>query len=337
MRATCATSNSDRYVCSSRWNEPIPTLMITRRVPILLALIALPCVLPAQRQPGHPIGKVVDHRQPDSPRARQRRRRARASVRSRPSNAAIHARRRRLSRRECRRWCGTPTSGPRSPAARRRSKNFTFPFSGKEVGHAQRRDGIDHLRRDAKRSGRRPRRRRSCRQSHRRRRIGARADSRWSAMPSLQTVGRTFINMIPGIAAFDQVAGSASVQRYVKELADRAVVTWTLSEPSGGIQAFTWVPTVNRIQAVLHKDGVDRTLIQRRLGARRDRRRLSDRSRRASRSARHGAPTDEDDERRRQPRREEGHALGDRRPLSQSHDRDARRRCFPTVIRASTA
>ena len=29
-----------------------------RRVPILLALMALPCVLPAQRQPGHPIGKV---------------------------------------------------------------------------------------------------------------------------------------------------------------------------------------------------------------------------------------------------------------------------------------
>jgi hypothetical protein len=72
--------------------------------------------------------------------------------------------------------------------------------------------------------------------------------------PTLQTVGRTFINMVPGVAAF--VKPGLNGQRYVKELADRVVVTWNLSEGAGGIQAFTWLPTVNRIQAVLHRDGV---------------------------------------------------------------------------------
>jgi hypothetical protein len=44
-------------------------------------------------------------------------------------------------------------------------------------------------------------------------------------------------------------------QRYVKELADRVVITWTLTEAAGGIQDFSWTPTVNRFQAVLSKDG----------------------------------------------------------------------------------
>lgn len=42
---------------------------------------------------------------------------------------------------------------------------------------------------------------------------------------------------------------------YVKELADRVVVTWDLSEPYGSYLDFTWLPTVNRFQAVLHRDG----------------------------------------------------------------------------------
>src|SRR5208283_4242676 len=46
-----------------------------------------------------------------------------------------------------------------------------------------------------------------------------------------------------------------SGQRFVKELADRVVVTWSLTEPYGNIQDFTWTPTVNRFQAVLSKDG----------------------------------------------------------------------------------
>jgi hypothetical protein len=70
----------------------------------------------------------------------------------------------------------------------------------------------------------------------------------------METVGTTFINMVPGIAAFTRVQFSGP--RYAKELADRAVVTWTLNEGNGGIQAFSWTPTVNRIQAVLGRDGV---------------------------------------------------------------------------------
>lgn len=72
--------------------------------------------------------------------------------------------------------------------------------------------------------------------------------------PTLETVGRSFVNMIPGIAAF--VKPNLNGQRFVKELPDRVVVTWHLTEPFGGIQAFTWTPTVNRIQAVLHRNGV---------------------------------------------------------------------------------
>jgi hypothetical protein len=46
-----------------------------------------------------------------------------------------------------------------------------------------------------------------------------------------------------------------SGNRYVKELQDRVVVTWDVTEPWGNIQDFTWTKTVNRFQAVLHKDG----------------------------------------------------------------------------------
>jgi len=42
---------------------------------------------------------------------------------------------------------------------------------------------------------------------------------------------------------------------YVKELADRVVITWDLTEPFGNIQDFTWFKTINRFQAVLHGDG----------------------------------------------------------------------------------
>src|SRR5258708_8334703 len=41
----------------------------------------------------------------------------------------------------------------------------------------------------------------------------------------------------------------------MKEMPDRVVVTWDLTEPLGGIQDFTWVKTVNRFQAVLRRDG----------------------------------------------------------------------------------
>ncbi|HKO20719.1 MAG TPA: hypothetical protein VJU82_17730 [Acidobacteriaceae bacterium] len=70
----------------------------------------------------------------------------------------------------------------------------------------------------------------------------------------LQRVGSTFINGTPAISAFFKPRMTGT--RYLKELSDRAVVTWSLSEPYGGIQDWTWKPTVNRFQAVLHNDGV---------------------------------------------------------------------------------
>ena len=69
----------------------------------------------------------------------------------------------------------------------------------------------------------------------------------------LQQAARNLINAQPAICVFMKPRMSGA--RHVKELADRAVITWSLTEPVGGIQDFTWTPTVNRFQAVLHKDG----------------------------------------------------------------------------------
>ena len=69
----------------------------------------------------------------------------------------------------------------------------------------------------------------------------------------LQEAARTLINTVPAICVFFKPRMSGT--RYVKELADRVVLTWSLTEPVGGIQDFTWAPTVNRFQAVLWKDG----------------------------------------------------------------------------------
>jgi hypothetical protein len=57
----------------------------------------------------------------------------------------------------------------------------------------------------------------------------------------------------PAICVFFKPRMSGN--RYVKELQDRVVVTWDVTEPWGNIQDFTWTKTVNRFQAVLHKDG----------------------------------------------------------------------------------
>jgi hypothetical protein len=69
----------------------------------------------------------------------------------------------------------------------------------------------------------------------------------------LQQAAPRLVNTVPGLAVFFKPRMSG--QRYVKEMADRVVVTWTLTEPYAGIQDFTWTPTVNRFQAVLRKDG----------------------------------------------------------------------------------
>ncbi len=70
----------------------------------------------------------------------------------------------------------------------------------------------------------------------------------------LQETGRALINTTaPAISVFfkQRMRGT----RFLKELEDRVVITWSLSEPVGGVQDMTWTPTVNRFQAVLRKDG----------------------------------------------------------------------------------
>jgi len=61
------------------------------------------------------------------------------------------------------------------------------------------------------------------------------------------------VNTVPAICVFFKPRMSGD--RYVKELDDRVVVTWDVTEPYGNIQDFTWTKTVNRFQVVLHKDG----------------------------------------------------------------------------------
>ena len=43
--------------------------------------------------------------------------------------------------------------------------------------------------------------------------------------------------------------------RYARESADRVVITWHLTEPFGSLLDFSWFPTTNLFQAVLHRDG----------------------------------------------------------------------------------
>lgn len=61
------------------------------------------------------------------------------------------------------------------------------------------------------------------------------------------------VNTVPAICVFFKPRMSGD--RYVKELADRVVVSWDVTEPYGNIQDFAWTKTVNRFQAVLHQDG----------------------------------------------------------------------------------
>jgi len=70
----------------------------------------------------------------------------------------------------------------------------------------------------------------------------------------LSEAAGNLVNTVPAICVFFKPRMSGD--RYVKELADRVVVTWDVTEPYGNIQDFTWTKTINRFQAVLHKDGV---------------------------------------------------------------------------------
>jgi hypothetical protein len=124
--------------------------------------------------------------------------------------------------------------------------NFQFPFSGKKwdslsvgangsirFGEPEREGGA--ARRDAPGPGGR---------------FGGASIGRFD---QLSEAAGTLINTVSAICVF--LKPRLSGPRYVKELPDRAVVTWDVTEPWGNIQDFTWTKTINRFQAVLFRDG----------------------------------------------------------------------------------
>jgi hypothetical protein len=69
----------------------------------------------------------------------------------------------------------------------------------------------------------------------------------------LGEVASKLIDKAPAICVF--LKPRMSGPHYVKELPDRVVITWDLTEPFGSLLDFTWFKTINRFQAVLNHDG----------------------------------------------------------------------------------
>lgn len=225
-------------------------MIANRCLPLLLALAALPSLLSAQRQPGHPIGKVTTignlvHLELDSGVVAPERLfdLDHRTLRFTPDGSAFRVENVALV------WDNE--FGPALTGGTVALKNFRFPFSGKNWDTLNVATGaitFGTMQGGGRGGAGAPAGNRTGAG------VSARSGFQLERYPTLQTVGRTFINMIPGIAVF--VRNTLNGPRYMKELPDRAVVTWTLTEGSGGIQAFSWVPTVNRMQAVLYKSGV---------------------------------------------------------------------------------
>lgn len=69
----------------------------------------------------------------------------------------------------------------------------------------------------------------------------------------MQTAGPAMVDKIPLIAAFYKLRMNGA--RYVSEQSDRVVITWDVSEPTGGQQDVTFTRTPHHYQVVLHRDG----------------------------------------------------------------------------------
>jgi hypothetical protein len=69
----------------------------------------------------------------------------------------------------------------------------------------------------------------------------------------LADVGGRLAARAPAIGVF--LKPRMSGPRYLRESADRVVITWKLTEPFGNLLDFSWFPTTNLFQAVLHRDG----------------------------------------------------------------------------------
>ena len=69
----------------------------------------------------------------------------------------------------------------------------------------------------------------------------------------LAEVADRLIDKAPAICVF--LKPRMSGPHYVKELSDRVVITWDLTESFGSLLDFTWFQTINLFQAVLHRNG----------------------------------------------------------------------------------
>jgi hypothetical protein len=69
----------------------------------------------------------------------------------------------------------------------------------------------------------------------------------------LAEVAPRLMEKAPAICVF--LKPRMSGPHYLKELSDRVVITWDLTEPFGGLLDFTWFKTINCFQAVLNRDG----------------------------------------------------------------------------------
>ncbi len=124
-------------------------------------------------------------------------------------------------------------------------KNFVFPFSGKRWTSLSVGVTGSIVFGEAERSNAPPGRRGAS--------LGRDGGLAVERFAELEEAAPEFVNTVPAISVFFKPRMSGT--RYAKELADHVVISWSLTEPFGGIQDWTWTPTVNRFQAVLHQDG----------------------------------------------------------------------------------
>ena len=206
----------------------------------LLAYVAVLSAQESEEEPGHSIGKasvigdliLVELNEGALGKANLFDLRGR-TLRFTPQDSGYRVENRSLE------W--DPDYGPKLPGAQVRLQKFTFPFSGTawdsflvglggtiRFGASEKDVALDPY------GGR----------------DGGIVLERFD---ELAEVAGKLSNKAPAICVF--LKPRLFGPRHVKELSDRVVITWDLSEPYGGILDFTWFPTVNRFQAVLHRDG----------------------------------------------------------------------------------
>lgn len=198
----------------------------------LLALSVLPAGLVAQRTPGRPIGEVtvigdLVHLElnPGAVEPAHLFDLDGRTLRFTPEGAGYRVENAPLA------WDDDPGAATEEDSVRLR--NFTFPFSGRRNERFTVATGALTFPHPE---------------------TGEPTEFDLERYVRLRTVGPELVGTVSGIAAF--LKPRLSGDTFVKQTADRVVVTWVLSESVGNIQSFTWEPTVNRIQAVLHESGV---------------------------------------------------------------------------------